>query len=76
MDLISRRVIARLEGDKADEKLDLYANPDTPEHKRMVEEIARELKFTSLKYHRLDDMIEATGVSPCKLCTYCWNGRE
>ena len=42
----------------------------------MVEEICKELKFTSLKYHRMDDMIEATGVSPCKLCTYCWNGRE
>ncbi|MBO4298826.1 MAG: amidophosphoribosyltransferase [Clostridia bacterium] len=76
MDLISRRVIARLEGDKADEKLDLYADPDTPEHARMVGEICRELKFTSLKYHRLDDMLEATGVSPCKLCTYCWNGKE
>ncbi|MBQ8953423.1 MAG: amidophosphoribosyltransferase [Clostridia bacterium] len=76
MDLITRRVIARLEGDKAEEKLSVYADPDTPEHERMVEEICKELKFTSLKYHRLDDMIEATGVSPCKLCTYCWNGRE
>ena len=76
MDLITRRVIARLEGDRAEEKLSLYADPDTPEHARMVEEIRKELKFTSLRYHRLDDMIEATGVSPCKLCTYCWNGRE
>ena len=76
MDLITRRVIARLEGDKAEEKLALYADPDTPEHAKMIEEICKELKFTSLKYHRLDDMIEATGVSPCKLCTYCWNGRE
>ena len=76
MDLITRRVIARLEGDKAEEKLGVYADPDTPEHARMVEEICKELKFTSLKYHRLDDMIEATGVAPCKLCTYCWNGRE
>jgi len=76
MDLISRRIVARLEGDKAEEKLPLYADPDTPEHARMVEEICRELKFTSLKYHRLDDMIEATGLSPCRLCTYCWSGRE
>ena len=42
----------------------------------MVEEICKELKFTSLEYQRLDDMIAATGVSPCKLCTYCWNGKE
>ena len=76
MDLIARRVIARLEGDKAEEKLDIYADPDTPEHKKMVSEICKELKFTSLRYHRLDDMIEATGLDKCKLCTYCWNGKE
>ncbi|MGI6201396.1 MAG: amidophosphoribosyltransferase [Christensenellales bacterium] len=76
MDLITRRVIARLEGEHADEKLDLYADPDTPEHARMIEEIRRELKFTTLKYHRLDDMLAATGISPCKLCTYCWNGKQ
>lgn len=76
LDLITRRVIARLEGDKADERLPVYADPDTPEYAKMVEEIRRELKFTTLKYHRLDDMIASTQVSPCKLCTYCWSGRE
>lgn len=75
-DLIARRVIKRLEGDKADEKLDLYADPDTPEYQRMLDEICKELKFTSLRYQRLDDMMKATGVAPCKLCTYCWNGKE
>lgn len=75
-DLIARRVIRRLEGERADEKLPLYADPDTPEYARMVEEIGKELKFTSLDYQRLDDMMAATGVSPCKLCTYCWNGKE
>ena len=44
--------------------------------KQMVEEIRKELNFTSLKFHRLDDMVEAIGISPCKLCTYCWNGKE
>ena len=76
MDLISRRIIAQLEGDRADEKLHLYADPDTPEYAAMVEEIRRQLKFTTLKYHRLDDMMASTGLPPCKLCTYCWNGRE
>ncbi len=76
MDLISRRVIARLEGEQAEQKLPLYSDPDTPEYENMVEEIRRELKFTTLKYHRLDDMLASTQVSPCKLCTYCWNGRE
>ena len=76
LDLITRRVIKRLEGDNADQRLSTYANPDSPEYARMVEEIRKELKFTTLKYHRLDDMMASTGVSPCKLCAYCWNGKE
>ena len=76
LDLIARRVIARFEGENAEAKLARYADPDTPEYARMVEAIAAELNFTSLKYHRLDDMMAATGVKPCKLCTYCWNGKE
>ena len=39
-------------------------------------EIRKELKFTSLRFNRLDDMIEATGLEKCKLCTYCWDGEE
>ena len=53
-----------------------YANPDSTNYKEMVEEIGKELKFTSLRYHRLDDMIDSVGIEPCKLCTYCWSGRE
>ena len=69
-------MIRRLEGDKDLEKLHLYCDPDTPEYRRMVEEIAKDLKFTSLEYQRLDDMMAATGVAPHRLCTYCWNGKE
>lgn len=76
MDLITRRMIAKLEGMNVIEKLNLYANPETEEYKKMVEEIGKELKFTSLCYHRLDDMIESVGIDPSKLCTYCWNGQE
>ncbi len=76
MDLITRRIIARLEGENADANLMKYTDPDSPEYAAMLEEIRKELKFTTLKYHRLDDMISATGISPCKLCTYCWNGKE
>ena len=42
----------------------------------MIDEICRQLNFTSLRYHRLDDMISSIGISPCKLCTYCFNGKE
>ena len=76
MDLIARRVIARFEGERAGSRISAYADPDSSEYARMVAEICRQLNFTSLKYHRLDDMLASTGVSPCKLCTYCWNGRE
>ena len=75
-DLIARRVIKRLEGEDADRKLPVYADPDSPEYARMLDEICKELQFTTLKYQRLDDMMASTGVSPCKLCTYCWNGKE
>ena len=44
--------------------------------KEMLEEIRKELNFTSLKFHRLDDLKASIGISPCKLCTYCWDGKE
>ncbi|MBQ8341006.1 MAG: amidophosphoribosyltransferase [Clostridia bacterium] len=75
LDLIARRVIQRLEGDP-NAKLDRYTDPDTPEYANMVEEIRKDMHFTSLKYLRLDDLIAATGIDPEKLCTYCWNGKE
>ena len=42
----------------------------------MVEVVRNHLGFTSLRYHRLDDLVEAIGISPCKLCTYCWSGKK
>ena len=78
MDLITRRVIARLEGtpDVPQEILDEYANPDSERYATMVEEIRKELNFTSLAFNRLDDMLDAVGIDKCKLCTYCWDGKE
>ena len=77
MDLITRRVICDLEGgDPAPEILELYATPDTPQYNAMLEKIRDEMHFTSLRYSRLDDMIEATGLPADKLCTYCWNGKK
>jgi len=76
MDLIARRVIAELEGDVGEERLSVYADPDTPEYAAMVEKIRQQLGFTSLRYSRLDDMIDAVGLPACKFCTYCWNGKK
>ena len=78
MDLITRRIIARLEGSDQvpDEILQEYADPNSKKYETMVEEIRKELNFTSLKYNRLDDLLDSVGIEPCKLCTYCWNGKE
>jgi amidophosphoribosyltransferase len=29
-----------------------------------------------LEFQSLDGVIKAIGLDPCKLCTYCWNGKE
>lgn len=77
MDLITRRIIKKLEGDNVtDEVLQKYADPETKEYEAMVEEIRKELNFTSLRYNRLDDMLDSVGIDKSKLCTYCWDGRE
>ena len=77
MDLIARRVIERLEnGNVTDDILQEYADPESEKYERMVDEICKELNFTTLRFNRLDDMLDATGVERCKLCTYCWDGRE
>lgn len=78
MELITRRVIEQLEGTAfpSEEVMARYTDPDTEEYAAMLEEIRRQLNFTTLHYHRLDDMIEAVPVDACKLCTYCWSGKE
>lgn len=77
LDLITRRVIKDLEqGEVSKDVLKEYANPDSPKYQAMLDEICKRLKFTSLKYHRLDDLVESIGIEPCQLCTYCWSGEE
>ena len=76
MDLITRRVIREIEGENPDVDLTPYADPDTPEYKEMLRRIGEKLNFTTLRYHRLDDMIESVGIEREKLCTYCWDGKE
>ena len=76
MDLITRRVIKDLEGDNAENVLEEYTNPESDRYNNMIEEIRKHLNFTSLRYHRLDDMIDSVGIDRSKLCTYCWDGRE
>lgn len=77
MELITRRVIREIEGcDPSREVLEQYCDPDGEKYKNMVNAICKKLHFTTLGYHRLDDMIASTGLPADHLCTYCWNGKE
>lgn len=76
MELITRRVIQDMEGDITNVNLRPYTDPETVEYNDMVKAIGKQLNFTSLRYHRLDDMIASVGIDRSKLCTYCWDGAE
>ena len=77
MDLITRQVIRKLEGtDKNPDTIKKYCDPNSKEYERMLEEIRKQLHFTTLRFHRLDDMLDSTGLEHSKLCTYCWDGQE
>ena len=76
LDLIARRVIAERESNVTPELLADYANSESANYKEMEKCICKQMNFTSLSYNRLEDMIAATGLEPCKLCTYCMNGKE
>jgi amidophosphoribosyltransferase len=76
MDLITRRVLKDMEREGREIDLKRYVDPDTPEYAEMIQRIGKQLNFTSLRYHRLDDMIASVGIDREKLCTYCWDGRE
>ena len=65
------------EGDNCPEEvLEEYTNPDTCRYAQMIEEIRRLQNFTTLRYHRLDDLLASIGLEPCRVCTYCFDGKE
>ncbi len=76
MELITRRTIKEMTGNIENVNLSAYSNPDSAEYQEMVKRIGVQLNFTSLRFHRLDDMIESVGIDRCRLCTYCWDGKE
>jgi len=76
MDLISRRVIVELEGEEGLKYIDEYADGNTERGKAMRKTICEKFKFASLGFQTVDGVVKAIGLDPCKLCTYCWNGKE
>lgn len=77
MDLIARRSIVKLEGGvPSDEQFRKYLDEKTPEYKAMVDEICKQMHFTSLRYPSLKMVCDSISLPEEDLCTYCWNGRE
>ncbi len=76
MELISRRTILELEGKEGLDHLEEYSDPDTERGKNLRRAICEKLHFASLEFQSLEGIVEAIGLEPCKLCTYCWNGKE
>ena len=57
-----------------EERLKAYATTDSPEYKAMVAEIAKRLNLDSLKFTKLETIIETIGLPKCKVCTHCFDG--
>ncbi len=76
MDLLSRQIIVELEGEEGLKYMDEYSDSSTERGKRFREKICEKLHFTSIEFQSLEGVIEAIGIDPCKLCTYCWSGKE
>lgn len=75
MDLAGRWAIKAIEGEYG-KNVEQYRDPDSDEHRAMVQHICEKLHLTTLRYQRLDDLVEAIGLPREKLCTYCWSGEE
>ena len=76
MELITRRIIMELEGEEGFRHLDEYSDSESERGKAMRKAICEKFQFQSLEFQSLEGLQEAIGIEPCKLCTYCWNGKE
>lgn len=76
MELITRRVIVELEGEEGLKHIEEYSDSTTERGKNLRKAIADKMGFASLEFQTLKGIEEAIGLEPCKLCTYCWSGKE
>ena len=77
MDLAARRAISHLEGGRVTpEIIREYLVYGSPKYLKMVDEIRKNLKLTTLKFQKLEKLIEAIGLPQERVCTYCWNGQD
>jgi amidophosphoribosyltransferase len=75
MDLLARSIIMELEGEEGFNHLEEYSDSKTERGQNMRKAICEKMHFTSLEYQSLEGIFEAIGLEPCKVCTYCWNGK-
>ena len=76
LDLITRRIMLEIEGDKALDHLEEYTVSTSERYKKMIARIAKKLDFTTLGYQSREGMLEAIGLPEEQVCTYCWSGKE
>ena len=76
MELIARRIIVELEGEKGLEYIDEYSDSSTERGRKLRDTICEKFNFASLEFQSLEGIIKALGLPECELCTYCWNGKE
>ena len=75
-ELIARKTILELEGEEGLMHIDEYSDASTERGRRLRDRICENFHFDSLEFQSLEGLIEAIGIDPCKLCTYCWNGKK
>ena len=76
MELLARRIIMELEGEEGFKYIDEYSDSSTERGKKLRKTICDKFNFASLEFQTLDGIIKSIGIEPCKLCTYCWSGKE
>lgn len=76
MELLARRVIMELEGEEGFNHIEEYSSSETERGKNLRRVICEKFHFASLEFQSLEGVIKSIGLESCKLCTYCWNGKE
>ncbi len=76
MELIARRVIMELEGEEGFKHIEEYSSGETTRGKNLRKAIAEKFNFASLDFQSIEGIVKAIGIDRCKLCTYCWDGKE
>ncbi|MCX5895741.1 MAG: amidophosphoribosyltransferase, partial [Proteobacteria bacterium] len=73
-ELAAWRAIQVLEGPDA-KNVREYIDDKSEKYQQMVDQVARDLDVTTLRYQTVDDMVNAIGLPREKLCLYCWTGK-